>query len=259
VRGSQSRLSEQSFHDEFYNTTSDEFLLKPIFAQLRRRMVAEFAAAANLHSGSEVLSIGCGSGISEALLAPKVRRIVGVDLSPTAIAKARSVCSKFPNASFAVLDITTDGHTLPEHGFDAVLLLGLLHHIPNQQLADVLEAVRRTLRLGGYAYSLDPNRRRLVGLLKPFVRSTYDRFHSPNESELYPNEIEKLYVASGFTVVKRVWSDFCLIPMGYIFPDIPQRLIPLLSEIDSLVLRLPLIRSLSSSFAMIARVPQSQD
>ncbi len=68
----------------------------------------------------DALDIGCGIGRIEQALAPRLRHIIGIDLSPVMIAEAERRCANLANVAFTVCD----GRALPEFpatGFDLVL------------------------------------------------------------------------------------------------------------------------------------------
>jgi ubiquinone/menaquinone biosynthesis C-methylase UbiE len=81
-----------------------------------------------------VLSLGCGIGDTELLLAPAVGSITGVDLSPAAIRQATLDAGRagIRNAEF----LESDPHSLElaEHSFDIVMAVFFLHHLPDEQL-----------------------------------------------------------------------------------------------------------------------------
>ena len=63
---------------------------RPAVRALRRHMVERILRLTGAGRGSRVLSLGCGIGDTELLLAPHVAEVVGVDLSPAAIRQARA-------------------------------------------------------------------------------------------------------------------------------------------------------------------------
>jgi SAM-dependent methyltransferase len=245
--------SEQSFHEELYGEIDEGFLNRPVFSGFRKRMICDFLRLANLSHDSEVLSIGCGAGLWEGILAGYVKCVVGLDISVNAVERARTRCSAIHNVSFNVLDVTIQGDALPENGFDAVCLFGFLHHIPDAVLPAVLTTLARTLRPGGIVYSFDPSQRRLIGRFKRLVRSTYAHFHSPDERELDARELERWYADSGFQVLIVKWVDFFTIPIAYLFPNAPSWAITPLSALDRLLLKVPYLRNFASSFTILAR------
>jgi SAM-dependent methyltransferase len=245
--------SEQSFHDELYAGIDEGFLNRQVFSRFRKRMICDFLRLANLSYDSDVLSIGCGAGLWEEILAEYVKRVVGLDISVRAVDRARIRCSNIHNLSFNVVDVTTERDALPENGFDAVCLFGFLHHIPEKVLPAVLRTVSRTLRPGGVVYSFDPSHRRLISHFKGLVRNTYASFHSPDERELDVRELKRCYADTGFQIQVVQWADFFTIPIAYVFPNAPSWAITPLSGLDRLLIKAPYLRNFASSFAVLAR------
>ncbi len=95
-------------------------VLKPVTLRLLRD--------ASLGTGLRVLDIGCGTGSVSALLADLVGsegQVVGVDMSPIAIGRARSLHAGRPNLSFEVATLD-DWHGL--NSFDVVFGRYVLMH-----------------------------------------------------------------------------------------------------------------------------------
>lgn len=90
-----------------------------------------------------VLDVGCGTGIMSARLADSGRRVLGVDLSPAMIRRARR--HDRPNLDF----IKGDAEQLPlkDGMFDALVNLISFHHYPHPDRA--LAEFHRVLRPGG--------------------------------------------------------------------------------------------------------------
>ncbi|HEV7368553.1 class I SAM-dependent methyltransferase [Arenibaculum sp.] len=96
-----------------------------------------------------VLELGCGTGQHLVALAPAIGEGVGVDFSPAMIdrARANAEAAGIANLRFLTGDaVTADTGTEP---FDAVLLLGVIEHLPDRAAA--LASCRDRLAGGGPA------------------------------------------------------------------------------------------------------------
>jgi SAM-dependent methyltransferase len=93
-------------------------------------------------SGGRVLDAGCGAGAFAAALAGRVAHVDAVDRSPQMIDAARRVAP--PNMACVLADVMRD--PLPAAGYDAVVSLSALHHMP---LEGALRRLAAALRPGG--------------------------------------------------------------------------------------------------------------
>ena len=81
---------ELAYHEKLYAGFAQRHFARPAVRLLRCHMVARILHLTGVGKDSRVLSVGCGIGDTELLLAPYVAEIVGVDLSPAAIRQARA-------------------------------------------------------------------------------------------------------------------------------------------------------------------------
>lgn len=134
-----------------------------LFAAATAEVVAALAARGLLGLERDVLDLGCGMGRFAQALAPKVRSVLGLDLSPAMIARARAG-SLHANVTYAVTPGTgLDG--LGERRFDLILAADVFPYLvqagPALAERHVADAAR-ALRPGGemvilnYSYRDDP-------------------------------------------------------------------------------------------------------
>src|SRR5579872_4025787 len=151
---------ELAYHEKLYSGFAQSHFARPAVRALRRHMVQRIVQLTGAGQQSRVLSLGCGIGDTELLLAPHVREVVGVDLSPAAVrqASADAVRLGIPNARFE--EGTTASGT-----FDVAIAIFFLHHLSGDALAELPRSLMAMLAPGGAFYSLDPSCRRLSGAL----------------------------------------------------------------------------------------------
>jgi len=137
--------------------------------------------------------------------------------------------------------------------FDVIVAFAFLHHLADGAIADTLRAARRRLRPGGAFYSSDPSQRRLVRRLAGLVRTTYERYHSPDERELDPAVLARLALEAGFASAAIGYTDYFLGPLAWLAPGTPRWVAAPLAALDGVALRVPLLRRYASSFSLLAR------
>jgi ubiquinone/menaquinone biosynthesis C-methylase UbiE len=95
----------------------------------------------------QVLDIGCGTGILSLGIAPHVKRVMGVDISPqmVAVAQGKAAAQGVSNVDFKEMD----GYTIPfaSESFDHVLLFNILHVV--KEPSRLLKEARRLLKPAG--------------------------------------------------------------------------------------------------------------
>ena len=247
-------MNERDYHDHHYAVEAAAIESSALFARVHRRTAREFLRRSGIGPGHRVLSLGCGDGAIEQLLAPQVGELVGIDVSGVAVERARA---RARNAGLRNLSFLVSEGNAPRFGelgrFDAIAAFAFLHHLRDGAIGETLAAARDVLRPGGVFYSIDPSRRRLVGLFTGLVRASYERHHSPDERELDPGVLAAL--ASGAGLAPTVgYVDYFLGPLAWLAPGTPRWLTPALEALDNAALAVPPLRRYASSFSLLARV-----
>ena len=80
---------ELAYHEKLYSGFAQQHFAKAAVRELRAHMVRRILVT-GAGKTSRVLSLGCGIGDTELLLAPHVAEVFGIDLSPAAIRQARA-------------------------------------------------------------------------------------------------------------------------------------------------------------------------
>jgi len=99
--------------------------------------------------GARILEIGCGPGTIVGYL-PRVEYL-GFDLSSKYIEAARK---RFPRAQF-VCERVREFSLAKHQSFDAVLALGILHHLDDEEAKQLFQIAHDALRSGGKLITLD--------------------------------------------------------------------------------------------------------
>ena len=124
-----------------------------------------------------ILDAGVGTGRNMPFY-PKSARVVGIDLSPAMLARARRRRDRLGlEVELEEMDVLHT--TYPGHAFDAVAASFLFCVLAPEQQAPALRELARICKPGGririleYAYSQDPFRRSVMRLWAPWVRWAY--------------------------------------------------------------------------------------
>ncbi|GEM_PF-721264 len=240
---------EREYHEKLYSGFAQQHFAKPAVRALREHMVRRIIEKTGIASASRVLSIGCGIGDTEILLAPYVREIVGIDLSPAAVqqANADAACAGIDN--FRAVECTLD--EFDDRKFDAVIAIFFLHHLNDEMLRSCAARVATLLRDKGSFYSLDPSRYRLSGfvggLIFPAIMAQYQ---TEDERQLEPSATKKFFAAPNFDT-RTSYYDFVSTPLAGLLPTW-RKSYRTARVLDELLIRTPLLKLLSSNFEIAA-------
>jgi len=97
-----------------------------------------------------VLDLGCGTGALSRVMAARADRVLGIDLAPAMIERARAESAGIANVEFRVGDFMTE----PSAGarFDVVVSVAALHHQP---IAPALARAASRVTPGGWLLIVD--------------------------------------------------------------------------------------------------------
>ncbi len=239
---------ELAYHEKLYSGFAQAHFARPAVRALRAHMAQRILEATGAGRDSRVLSLGCGIGDTELLLAPHVREIVGVDLSPAAIRQARADAARLGirNARFE------EGSSFAGP-FDAVIAIFFLHHLPDAELAALPAKLAQILAPGGAFYSLDPSRARLSGVVgRKLIPGLMKKYQTPDERELDGESAAVIFRRAGFDVRVEMY-DFGSSPLAGLFPgwSFGYRVA---RHLDDALLRVPALRKRGSNFELWGRL-----
>lgn len=103
-----------------------------------------------------LLEIGCGEGLQTEVLTGVSRSVTGIDVSPTAIGRARR---RLPGVEFAVGDLLAQPWPVDQPRFDVVVACEVLYYMSDVPRA--LDRMDRLARLGCLVTYFSPAERRI--------------------------------------------------------------------------------------------------
>jgi SAM-dependent methyltransferase len=239
---------ELAYHEQLYSGFAQRHFARPAVRALREHMALRVLKETGAWGRSRVLSLGCGIGDTELLIAQQVHEVVGIDLSLAGIRQARDDAARLgvTNARFE------QGETPPDGPFDVVMAIFFLHHLSDSALAALPRRVRQWLRPGGVFYSLDPSRYRLSGTIgRRLLPGLMKRYQTPDERELEPDRTAALFRDAGFQVQVDMY-DFGSTPLAGLLPGWRAGY-RAARALDDWVLRIGALRRRGSNFELVAK------
>lgn len=245
---------EREYYDRLYSGFAQQHFARPAVTAFRRDLVRRIASRTRIAPPARILSLGCGIGDTELLLAPHAGEIVGIDLSSKAVKYANKQArrSAVSNVRFiagewqSVLDRREE--------FDAVLGIFFLHHLSDAELSAIPAQLLRVLKPGGVVYALEPSRGRLsekVGkLLFPALMR---RYQTEDERALEGKLVAASFHQAGFDAAAD-WFDFGSLPLAGLCPG-SARLYRTARLLDEALVRVPVLNRWSNAFELVARAP----
>lgn len=244
---------ELAHHEALYAGFAQRHFAKPAVRALREHLVQRILRVTRARKTSRVLSLGCGIGDTELLLAPHVGSLTGIDISPSAIRQARVDAQEAGVVNTIFLEGSADEPILTDLRFDIIVAIFFLHHLPDAELQATAERIRGWLAPGGVFFALDPSRYRLSGALGSLlVPHLMRRYQTPDERELKPSEMLALFTKAGFTARIRYY-DFLSTPLAGLFPSWRSGF-RAARMLDELLIRVPVLRALGSNFELIGQL-----
>jgi len=190
---------EVHYDDPWSRRYRDRFINGPLLAGLDLR-------------GRRVLEAMCGAGLTTQTLLDRGAEVTGLDISDTCIESFRR---NWPTCEAACASIAQSG--LPSESFDAVVVVGGLHHLqPN--LEPAFNEIHRLLKPGGSFCFFEPH----AGSLPDVFRQQWykrDMRFARNEAAIDLDELQRIY-ADKFEFVSQYYGGnlgFLLVFNSFVF------------------------------------------
>jgi ubiquinone/menaquinone biosynthesis C-methylase UbiE len=164
--------------------------------------IARLVVAIGEQANGRVLDVACGPGIVTSALGERAQEVVGVDLTPEMLEKARERCAGRTNVVFRQGSATA----LPvaDETFDAVVTRFSFHHFPDPQV--VLKEMLRVLRRGGALAVAD-----IVSSERPEkaeLQNALEVLRDPSHVRMLPaSELIDLIARTAITIERRETWD----------------------------------------------------
>jgi ubiquinone/menaquinone biosynthesis C-methylase UbiE len=208
------------------------------------RRAAIFVERTALAPGRRALELGCGTGVFLERVAPCGARIVGLDLSPELLAKARARLGDV--ASVSLQRGNAEALPFATASFDVVYGSSVLHHL---DLDRALQEVFRVLRPGGRCVFAEPN------ILNPQVAVMFHLGYTKRYFGVSPDEMAFSRFRALRSLRRAGLVEAGVTPFDFLHPATPEAFCDSVQRVGLLLERLPLLREIAGSFIMAARKP----
>lgn len=143
---------EQVFHDSRFTKEirgpQDKF-----YSALEDAFSRYWQLVSHSSTRRDVLEYGCGNGSNSLRIAANARSLVGIDISPVAIAQAQEKANAANAANVSYEVMNAEAMTLRDASFDLAFGSGILHHL---DLEKSFSELKRVLRPGGMCVFIEP-------------------------------------------------------------------------------------------------------
>lgn len=208
------------------------------------RRAALFVGRGALEPGRRALEYGCGTGVFLERVARSGAQLVGLDLSPDLLARARTRLAGLDNVRLTRGN--AEALPFPTASFDTVYGCSVLHHL---DLATALREAWRVLRPGGRLVFSEPN------LLNPQVALMFQcpplKPHfavSPDERAFTRFHARRALRVAGFEAVS-------VRPFDFLHPALPSAWLGTAERWTTRLENVPMLREIAGSMLLEARRP----
>jgi cyclopropane fatty-acyl-phospholipid synthase-like methyltransferase len=247
---------ERAYYDQLYSGFAQQHFSRPAVTAFRRDLARRIVACTGITRSARVLSLGCGIGDTELLLAPQAGEIVGVDLSPKAVEYARDQARREGVSNVRFLAGEWQSVLDRVEPFDAVLGIFFLHHLPEAEWGAIPGQLRGALRTGGVFYALEPSHARLSEKIgKLLFPALMRRYQTEDERALDGRRVAAAFRDAGFDASSG-WFDFGSLPVAGLCPG-SAGLYRAARLVDEALIRVPGLNRWSNAFELVARMAVS--
>jgi SAM-dependent methyltransferase len=197
----------------------------------------------HIHSQTEVLELGCGTGYFTKELVATGARITSIDISPDLLEIAQTEITA-TNVTFK--EDNAYQMSFQDSSFDSVMGSSVLHHL---DLEPALKEIYRVLKPGGVMVFTEPNMMNpQIALQKniPWLKKKLG--DSPDETAFFRWSLGRLLTRTGFV-------NISITPFDFLHPAIPVGMINLVSAVGSFSEKIPLLKEIAGSLYIKAVKP----
>lgn len=220
----QNKRSEISFFSGYAIQEQYDVLTPDCNAEIIER----FVESTRVGGSACIADLGCGSGVFTELLRRQGLNSFGIDLTVMLLHIGR-----IHHPALALVSGDVESLPIASESVDAVLLSGLLHHLPDPTLC--VKEVWRVLKPGGRFMAFDPNRcNPAMYLYRDRSSPLYSSMAvTENERPVLAPRLNRLFNQHGFDV----YSDYLSAKYRFVASERVRWLLPIYNKFEDLAFR----------------------
>jgi len=191
------------------------------------------------------LEIGCGTGMFTEMFAKSGAKLTAIDISLDLLKKAEA--RNLPPDSVLFMEKRIEDYDT-DTLFDAVIGSSVLHHL---DIETALKKIYSLLKPGGFMCFSEPNMLNPQVFIERKFRSLLPClwYVSADETAIVRWKFRDLLIKTGFEKIE-------IIPFDWLHPATPTPLIRLISNIEKLLEKTPILREFAGSLNIQCRRPR---
>lgn len=253
------KLEEAEFHDgrerDRKSMTEDEFWAKysnkkwyTTSAKIKDDL---FEMIANMPAGSSFLDLGCGLGGQSLMAAKTGMNVSAIDISSESVDETRDLLTREGHTDFVAEVMDAENLDFPDNSFDLIVCSGVLHHM---DVSAVFPQMARVLKPGGRVIALEAlgynPAIRLYRRLTPKLRTAWEPDHIITFKEIN-------MARESFDEIKtQNYFLFSVLAAFFHKRSFFKPMLKILSAIDSVILKIPMVKHLSWQIMVIFSKPK---
>ncbi len=189
------------------------------------RVLARIREAAQLTNSSRVLDVACGPGIVVEALARGAGEVVGCDVTPEMIAKARARCASAGLTNVSFTPGRAEALPFDDASFDVAVSRSAMHHFADPAAA--LREMARVVRRGGRVITVDVMSAESAE--ESALHNALETLRDPSHVRMLPkSELQRALAQAGLTVKSCVeWTNHREFDEWLKITNAPERVRPL--------------------------------
>lgn len=149
-----------------------------------------YAYLKELNKDAYILNVGAGTGPVEYFLNREnkvYKNFISSDISTSAISNIKHL-----DLNDNLLICAATRLPFKDNSFDAILFIGILHHIPKEDFNKVFYEVLRVIKPNGFVIASEPLQNTIRKIIKRLFYTKWKNIHSEDEREVEWIELESL-------------------------------------------------------------------